>query len=200
MTLKHITLAALTAFLPSAVGADMLPAFDVAEDLSRFVYDEAPVFEDNMPAYGNAFVTQGYVYPAGTLSSGIEGTLPDGSPAFPDKVIGTWTCDGYYVGNGFRTETGTVVITRQVIVFDDGDILITQGPELAQTGVEVVRAVTGGTGAYVDAPGEIRQTLLGMSEGFGVRLLMEFGRKAAWNAAGYPETPIATSGRDSDRR
>jgi hypothetical protein len=82
-----------------------------------------------MPAYGNAFVTQGYVYPAGTLDGGVEGTLADGGPAFPDKVIGTWTCDGYCVGEGFRTTTGTIVVTRQVIVFDDGDVLITQGPD-----------------------------------------------------------------------
>jgi hypothetical protein len=189
-----IAVAALTAYFPTAGVAGVLPAFDVAEDLSRFVYGEAPVFDDNMPAYGNAFVTQGYVYPAGTLDGGIEGTLPDGSPAFPDKVIGTWTCDGYYVGDGFRTLTGTVVITRQVIVFDDGDILITQGPELAQTDVEIVRAVTGGTGDYAHAPDEIRQTLLGMSDGYGVRLQMEFGRETAWNAAGYPETSVATSG------
>jgi hypothetical protein len=197
MKLTNLALAALTAFTPNAVVAGMLPAFDVAEDLTRFVYDQAPVFDDNMPAYGNAFVTQGYVYPAGTLGGGIEGTLPDGSPAFPDKVIGTWTCDGYYVGDGFRTQTGTVVITRQVMAFDDGDVLITQGPELVQTDVEIVRAVTGGTGAYAHAPGEIRQTLLGMSDGYGVRLQMEFGRKAAWKAASNPEHPIATSGQDA---
>jgi hypothetical protein len=29
-----------------------------------------------MPAYGNAFITQGYIYPAGTLEGGVEGTLP----------------------------------------------------------------------------------------------------------------------------
>jgi hypothetical protein len=154
----------------------------VAEDLSRFVHDEAPVFDDGMPAFGNAFVTQGYVYPAGTLDGGVEGTTPEGGPAFPDKVIGTWTCDGYYVGDGFRTETGTVVITRQVIVFDDGDLLITQGPELAETDVAIVRAVTGGTGDYADAPAEIHQTLLGMSEGYGVRLQMEFAEETARNA------------------
>jgi hypothetical protein len=197
MKLTQIALAALTALLPTAVAADVLSAFDVAEDLSRFVYDEAPVFDDNMPAYGNAFVTQGYVYPAGTLDGGIEGTKPDGSPAFPDKIIGTWTCDGYYVGDGFRTQTGTVVITRQVIVFDDGDILITQGPELAETGVAVVRAVTGGTGDYLHAPGELRQILLGMSDGYGVRLQMEFGAKTALNAAGQVDQTIATADQDA---
>ena len=96
--------------------------FDVSEDLSRFVYDEAPRFDDDMPAYGNAFITQGYVYPAGTLDGGVEGTLQDGTSASPDRVIGTWTCDGYYVADGFRTTTGTIVVTRQVIVFEDGDL------------------------------------------------------------------------------
>jgi hypothetical protein len=151
----------------------------VAEDLSRFVRDESPALEDGMPAYGNALAAQGYVYPPGTLDGGVEGTAPDGSPAFPDKVIGTWTCDGYHVGDGFRTHAGTVVITRQIIAFDDGDFLITQGRELAETGVAIGRAVTGGTGAYADAPAQIRQTLLGMSDGHGVRLQMQFAEETA---------------------
>lgn len=173
--LKFILAATLasTAFSAQANGA--LSAFDVAEDLSRFVFAETPVFDDGMPAYGNPFITQGYVYPAGTLDGGVEGTLPDGSPAFPDKVIGTWTCDGYLVGDGMRTETGTIVITRQIIQFTDGDLLITQGPELADVDVSVARAVTGGTGDYADAPAEIRQTLLGMSDGYGVRLQITLG-------------------------
>ena len=175
MKLKYFAFAAVAAILPTSAFANApLSAFDVAEDLSRFVYDEAPVFDDKMPAYGNAFVTQGYVYPAGTLDGGVEGTLPDGSPAFPDLVIGTWTCDGYFVGEGMRTTSGVIVITRQVIVFADGDLLITQGPELAQPDVAIVRAVTGGTGDYVDAQPEIQQTLLGMTDGFGVRLQLQF--------------------------
>jgi hypothetical protein len=189
LKLKHLALAALTAVIPAAATADgALPAFDVAEDLSRFVYAETPRFDDDMPAYGNAFVTQGYVYPAGTLDNGVEGTMPDGSPAFPDAVIGTWTCDGYYVGDGFRTTSGVVVITRQVIAFENGDLLITQGPELAQTDVAITRAVTGGTGDYANAPAEISQVLLGMTDGYGVRLQMEFVEEFAWNAAGYEET------------
>jgi hypothetical protein len=185
MNLKYIAFAALAAILPtSAFASAPLSAFDVAEDLSRFVYDEAPVFEDKMPAFGNAFVTQGYVYPAGTLDGGVEGTLPDGSPAFPDLVIGTWTCDGYFVGDGMRTTSGVIVITRQVIVFTDGDLLITQGPELAQPDVAIVRAVTGGTGEYAGSPSEIKQTLLGMTEGFGVRLQLQFVEDAASAADG----------------
>ena len=92
-----------------------LAAFDVAEDMSRFVFAAAPVFDDGMPAYGNAFITQGYIYPAGTLDGGVEGTLPNGEPAFPDLVIGEWTCNGYFVGDGMRTETGAIVMTRQIM-------------------------------------------------------------------------------------
>jgi hypothetical protein len=175
MTLKHLAFAALVALLPgSALAGNPLSAFDIAEDLTRFVYDDAPVFDDKMPAYGNAFVTQGYVYPAGTLDGGVEGTLPDGSPAFPDLVIGTWTCDGYFVGDGMRTTEGVFVISRQVIAFDNGDLLITQGPELAQANVAIVRAVTGGTGLYADVDPEITQIMLGMTDGYGARLQMKF--------------------------
>lgn len=176
--MKPVTLAfaaALAALPMSASKAEPLAAFDVAEDISRFVYASTPVFDDGMPAYGNAFVTQGYIYPAGTLDGDIEGTLPGGEPAFPDLVIGDWTCDGYFVGDGMRTETGAIVITRQIYRFGDGDLLISQGAELVDAGVRVTRAVTGGTGEYAEAPGEMTQVLLGMSDGYGVRLQIELG-------------------------
>ncbi len=164
------------AFLASAgfamaEGAPM--SFDVAEDLTRFVFASEPVFDDGMPAYGNAFVTQGYIYEDGTLDGGAEGTLADGSPAFPDKVIGRWTCDGFFVGDGVRTLTGAWVISRQVFEFDSGEILINQGAELADVDVTGPRAITGGTGAYAQVGAEMTQTLLGMTDGFGVRLSIE---------------------------
>ncbi|MFO6464219.1 hypothetical protein ACK8OR_07500 [Jannaschia sp. KMU-145] len=176
MKLHDLILAAAVASVPLDSHADPLAAFDVAEDLSRFIHAGAPVFEDGMPAYGNAFVTQGYIYPAGTLDGDVEGTLASGDPAFPDLVIGEWTCDGYFIADGMRTETGAMVITRQVYRFDSGDLLISHGGELADPGVSVTRAVTGGTGEYAAAPAEIEQVLLGMSEGYGVRLQIELGR------------------------
>lgn len=171
-TLVSAVLWAAMAIPGSAAGLD---AFDVAEDQTRFVFSAAPVFDDGMPAYGNAFVTQGYIYPAGTLDGGIEGVNPDGSPVFPDKVLGTWTCDGYFVGDGMRTETGTVVITRQVFQFADGDLLIAQGPELVDVDVPVHRVITGGTGDYAGVDGPLVQVMLGMSEGMGVRLQFTVG-------------------------
>jgi hypothetical protein len=168
--------AAILACLPlSMAQAEALRAFDVAEDLSRFVYADSPRFEDDMPAYGNAFVTQGYIYPAGTLNGGVEGTLADGSPAFPDKVIGSWTCDGYFVGQGMRTETGVFVVSRQVFDFFDGGLLITQGPELVDAGKPIERVVTGGTGDYAYAAPSITQVMLGMTDGYGARLQMRLG-------------------------
>ncbi|HMS95324.1 MAG TPA: hypothetical protein PKA03_08905 [Tabrizicola sp.] len=174
-----LSLALLTSISAGQGFAETLAAFDVAEDLTRFVYAETQRFEDDMPAYGNAFVTQGYIYPAGTLDGGVEGTKADGSPAFPDKVIGTWTCDGYFVGQGMRTESGTFVISRQVFQFNDGGLLITQGPELIDNGAPVSRAVTGGTGDYAEVGSEIVQVMLGMSDGYGTRLQMKLSEVSA---------------------
>lgn len=168
-----LTAMALLATTTAAFAGETPMSFDVAEDITRFVFAESPVFDDGMPAYGNAFVTQGYIYEDGTLDGGAEGTLADGSPAFPNKVIGTWTCDGFFVGDGARTETGAMVITRQVFEFDNGDILINQGAELADINVKAPRVITGGTGSFAGMSGEMAQTLLGMTDGFGVRLLID---------------------------
>jgi hypothetical protein len=160
-------LAALT-FAPFA-WAEPLSRFDVAEDHTRFLFAQTPVHSDGQPAYGNPFVTQGYIYEAGTLDGGGEGVKRDGTPVFPDKVIGTWTCDGRFVGDGAHTRTGTFIISRQVFQFDNGDLLISQGAELADYNVPMQRVITGGLGNYAGLDGVLVQTNLGMSEGFGTR-------------------------------
>ena len=181
-----IATAILAAGLALPAAAEPLSSFDVAEDLSRFVFAAEPAHEDGMPAYGTAFITQGYIYPAGTLDGGIEGTLKDGSPAFPGQVIGTWTCDGYLVGDGMHTTTGDIVISRQIFQFETGDILVSHGAELADPNVAVTRAVTGGTGEYADVGPAVTQVMLGMSDGYGVRLQVTLGenrRQAALDGA-----------------
>ncbi|MGH9937305.1 MAG: hypothetical protein ACREAM_13745 [Blastocatellia bacterium] len=80
--------------------------FDVAENGKKFTPDETPVFSDGLPAYGAEFITEGYIYPEGTL-------------------------------NGAN-------------------------------GVNPVRAITGGTGAYALARGENRQSFLGFNQSNGV--------------------------------
>ena len=64
-------------------------------------------------------------------------------------------------------------------------------------------AVTGGTGDYADAPAELDQVLLGMSDGYGVRLQIELGGGSVdtfgeedhteWDS-GFQIGPIPTSG------
>jgi hypothetical protein len=149
--------------------------FDVAEDATRFVFDEKPVDEDGLPAYGNSFVTQGYIYPHGTLDD-TNGVKPNGEPQFPKKVIGEWTCRGWFVGEGASTESGPWVSTTQLYDLGDkpGEVtLVTDGSEIADVGVPSKRAITGGTGPYREAAGEGSQKLLGFNESEGVNLRFE---------------------------
>ncbi len=140
---------------------------DIAENGKRFIIDEAPVFDDGFPAYGNPFLTQGYIYPAGTLTAS-NGVNPDGSPEFPDKVIGEWTCRGYFIGDGAHTTDGAWVFTTQLFAFGDepdtgAETVVVTGYEGAQVGEIVTGAITGGTGGYATARGEADQKLLGFN-------------------------------------
>ncbi len=150
---------------------------EVAENGFDFVWDEQPVFDDGFPAYGNAFVTQGYIYEEGTLD-GTNGINPDGSPQFPDKVLGTWTCYGYFVGDGARTEEGPWVVTSQVFEFTSdtvgGQTIVTNGFETPQLAGPAVRAVIGGTGDYATARGEVTQITLGHNTSDGVDATFTF--------------------------
>jgi len=150
--------------------------FDVAEDMTRFAYDPDNTFEeDGMPAHGSYFVTQGYIYPAGTLN-GSNGVNMDGSPEFPDQVIGSWTCYGTFIGDGAHATTGAWVVTTQIYNFghEYGDsMIVTDGFELADTGVSIERAITGGTDEYANARGEAEQVFLGFNASEGVNISYE---------------------------
>jgi hypothetical protein len=159
----------------AAVGQEGVLKFEVAEDGNRFVFTKERLFEDGMPQYGTPFVTQGYLYPEGTIN-GSNGVLADGSPEFPDKVIGEWTCYGWMIGDGGHTESGVWVVSTQIYEFDEAHgngILVTDGFELADFNVPVARAITSGTGSFKDARGEQVQTLLGFTEQMGVNLTVE---------------------------
>jgi hypothetical protein len=172
--LKLASSAALAAILLGQVArAEPLARFDVAEDHTRFAFAPTPVHDDGLPAYGNPFVTQGYISEAGTLDGGGEGVNPDGSPVYPDKVIGTWTCNGWYVADGAHTTTGTIIVSSQLFQFDGGDTIVTHGAELADYNVAMPRLITGGLGDFADVDGVMYQTNLGMSDGFGVRAQFE---------------------------
>lgn len=146
--------------------------FDVAEDPTRFVFAPTPVDADGLPAYGNYFITQGYLYPEGTLN-GSDGVRADGQPEFPDKVLGEWTCWGSHVGQGAKTRTGPIVVTTQLYSLGKragNRTVVTEGYELADVGTPVRRTINGGTGRFRSASGEQVQRLLGLGATNGVKL------------------------------
>jgi hypothetical protein len=160
---------------------------DMAEDATRWVFSKDTANEDGLPIYGTSFVTQGYLYPEGTLTES-NGVLADGRPEFPDKVIGQWTCRGWYIGEGHLTKTGPIVVTTQIYNLGGeyrlgGEFgvatITTEGYEIADVGVPVQRAITGGTGDFASAHGEQRQEMLGLNATEGVNLRIEIAVETA---------------------
>ena len=159
-------------------GSTTVLEFDVAEDMTRFVFDKDVTHANGMPKHGSAFITQGYIYPKGTLSCGEQctGVNADGSPQFPEQVLGEWTCRGYFVGGGAAAKTGPMVITTQLYNFGaelGNETLVSEGYELADVGVAIERTITGGTGKYREARGDGEQTMLGFNATEGVSLRMK---------------------------
>lgn len=158
-----------------ATASDGVLRFDVAENATRFVFDPDLLHDDGLPAYGASFVTQGYIYPAGTLDE-TNGVTADGSPEFPDQVLGQWICRGWFIGDGAHTSSGAWVVTTQTYTFgsvDGGAAIVSDGHELTDVGVAVDRAVIGGTGSFAGAGGAATQSLLGFNAVEGVNLEFE---------------------------
>lgn len=160
--------------------------FDVAEDMTRFIFDQDVAFDDGLPADGSSFITRGYLYPAGTLTCDAEGACDgvnaDGSPQYPDKLIGEWICSGYMINDAGHATGGVWVFSTQFFQIGEqpgAQTIVSQGYELADVGVAINRAITGGTGDYKDARGQGEQTMLGLnaSEGVTLRVKLEVNTK-----------------------
>ena len=165
-----LALAAFISFNNVAEAETAVLEFEVSEDMNRFIFDEAPLFEDGLPAAGNAFITEGYIFVKGTIAAN-GGVNPDGTPVDPDSVIGRWICKGYLIGDAAHAADGAWVVTTQIYDFDDEigkDMLVSEGYELAEIGVPIARAITGGTGEFAGASGVMEQTLLGFNASEGV--------------------------------
>lgn len=154
--------------------AEMLE-FDISEDMTRFIFDKDVVYEDGLPADGSSFITRGYIYEAGTLQES-NGVNADGSPEYPEKVIGEWICQGYMINDAGHAKGGVWVFSTQFLQFGTepgAQTLVTTGYELADIGVAIARAITGGTGEYSTARGEATQTMLGLNATEGVNLRVQ---------------------------
>ena len=139
--------------------------FDVAMDGTSFFF-EGGTNQAGVPANGTPFVVQGYIYPEGTLDQfgALSGVLPDGSPEFPQLVIGNWICRGWHLQDGDAI-TGPIVTTQQLFDFDLNnpglETIATDGIELADFGVPFRRVITGGTGTFNGLSGQHVQTYVG---------------------------------------
>jgi hypothetical protein len=173
-------LALVAAIAVPIVGVTMAQApasktleFDVSEDMTRFVFDKDVAYEDGMPADGSSFITRGYLYQAGTLKGDGDGVNEDGSPQYPDKLIGEWICSGYMINDAGHAKGGVWVFSTQFFQFGGepgAETIVSQGYELADVGKAISRAITGGTGAYQGARGQGQQTMLGLNGTDGVNL------------------------------
>ena len=120
-----------------------------------------------LPGAGASFVVEGYIYPPGTFDQHGQGSGVDanGDPEFPDLVLGTWRCRGWFIGDGMETATGPFVVTNQLFDFDPDNpgqqTLVSEGIELIDLGVPFERALTGGTGPFSKARGQMTQEAIG---------------------------------------
>jgi len=173
---------------------------EISEDMTRFAFDASKAYEDGLPAHGSGFVTVGYVYPEGTLN-GANGVNPDGSPEFPDSVIGEWLCFGYMIHDAAHADGTAWVVSTQVINLGPtvGErTIVTVGYELAGD-TPVLRAVSGGTGPYREARGEATQIMTGLNatEGAVLEVEIELTRPADASGAGFggAREPLAAAPR-----
>ena len=165
-------LAALAAVPAVTAGgrSEEVETFEVAEIGSRYILDLAE--GQTQPVSGTTFITEGYLYPEGTLTcdeDACDGVVYDAdgvpSPEFPDKVLGMWTCYGANLEDGPVT-AGPVVASTQIYDLGEtpgADSMVTTGLELADVGIPIQRALSGGTGEHARANGVQAQTLLGFN-------------------------------------
>lgn len=142
---------------------------DVAEDLAgKFV----PTFvkpTDTQPERGSFFVTEGRVFPAGT----IKGDGADFDP-YQRGHIGVWFCRGTHLVAASEIPAAPLWVDSAQLY-----ILGRQGKEqLSTEGLEgsgtVTRIVTGGAGNFAGWTGEQKQTFLGVNATGGVNLRVTF--------------------------
>ncbi len=147
--------------------AEIRLTVDVAEDFTgQFV--STPVVPGDIPRRGATFITEGNIFPGGTIQGDGASFDPNGPGA-----IGRWFCRGIHLVSGPEIPDAPLwVHTAQLFALPDN------GRSLASDGVEgnsvVLRPVTGGTGPFKDYVGQQRQRFLGFNATGGVNLRVTF--------------------------
>jgi hypothetical protein len=142
---------------------------DVAEDLAgKFVPTLVKPW-DTQPERGSFFVTEGRLFPGGT----IQGDGADFNP-YSRGHIGIWICRGTHLVAASEIPAAPLwVNSAQIFVIgrQGKEQITTEGLEGAGT---ITRIVTGGAGNFAGFVGEQRQTFLGFNSTGGVNLRITF--------------------------
>jgi hypothetical protein len=140
---------------------------DVAEDFNLF----NPTLvrpTDTQPERGSFFVTEGNIFPGGTIAG-------DGATFDPNSsgALGRWFCRGTHLVSAaeFPTSARAVHTAQLYLLPDESKSIATDGVE---GNVPMLRAVTGGTGRFRGYVGEQKQELLGFNATGGVNLRITF--------------------------
>lgn len=142
---------------------------DVAEDLAGQFVPTKVRPEDTQPERGSFFVTEGRVFPAGTIPNDSTDFDP-----YQRGHVGVWFCRGTHLVAGNEIPAAPLWVNSAQLY-----VLGRQGKEqLSTEGIEgngtVTRIVTGGAGNYAGWTGEQKQTFLGFNRTGGVNVRVTF--------------------------
>jgi hypothetical protein len=165
-----LPLVALLAVSGAQAAQPTQPTFsiDVAADCNRYIEDTS------QPSMGAYFIQEGVIYRPGTLVAGCPhgngcGLNPDGTPQFPEAVIGKWRCWGSFV-DGAKGSPPLYSTQVYELTYAEGDpapgehALVSHGPEWGNLEVPFERAIAGGYGRFKDADGGVEQTRIGFNQ------------------------------------
>ena len=152
---------------------------DVAEDLANKFVPTLVKPTDTEPKRGAWFITEGNIYPAGTIQG-------DGASFDPNSAgaIGRWFCRGTHLVSASEIPAAPLwVDTAQTYLLpSDQHSLSSDGLEGSGTSL---RAVTGGTGKFRGYVGQQSQTFLGFNPSGGVNLRVTFTLEKVTRGNGY---------------
>jgi hypothetical protein len=158
----------------TAAGGSVVLTYDVAEDFTKFIPTLVKP-TDAAPTRGAWFLTEGNIYPAGTIQGSGDTFDPNAAGA-----IGRWYCRGTHLVSAAEIPAAALWVDTAQLYFlpSDEQSIVTDG--LEGNGV-ILRAVTGATGPYRGYLGQQQQEFLGFNATGGVNLRVTFFLEKATN-------------------
>lgn len=118
-----------------------------------------------------SFIVEGHIYKKGTFEYyGFEsGIKSSGAPEFLDRLMGKWTCKGWYINRGPETKTGYYIDSTHTYELDSrtalSRILTSNGKEKIEMHESFSRVLCSGMGSYSKVKGgNVTQTNVGINQ------------------------------------